>query len=101
MAIKKLIPYILVFLASFIITPIIVTGFIKKANEQAREYAENFKPKTSTLPDGTYQGKYKAFRLFTMSDVEFTVQNGVVETIEFKKMFHSPAVLTKKTSKPK
>ena len=90
MAIKKLIPYILVFLASFIITPIIVTGFIKKANEQAREYAENFKPKTSTLPDGTYQGKYKAFGLFTMSDVEFTVLNGVVETIEFKRMFHSP-----------
>jgi uncharacterized protein with FMN-binding domain len=90
MAIKKLIPYILVFLASFIITPIIVTGIIKKANEQAREYGENFKPTTSNLPDGTYQGKYKAFGLITMSDVEFTVQNGVIETIEFKKMFHSP-----------
>lgn len=90
MKFKKLIPYIIVFLISFFATPAIIMSFAKKANEQAKEYVEDFKPKTSHLPDGTYYGKYKAFGIITMAKVEFTVQNGAIETIEFKKMFHSP-----------
>ena len=90
MKFKKLIPYIIVFLISFFVTPVIVMSFAKKANENAKEYVEDFKPITSKLPDGTYEGKYKAFGIITMSKVEFTVKKGNIKNIKFKKMFHSP-----------
>jgi uncharacterized protein with FMN-binding domain len=90
MKLKKILPYIIVFFISFFATPAIIRSFAKKANQQAKEYVENFEPKTSQLPNGFYVGKFKAFRLITMSKVEFTVQNGEIKNIEFKKMFHSP-----------
>lgn len=90
MKLKKILPYILVFLLSFFATPAIIMSFAKKANQQAKEFVQDFKPKTAQLPDGTYHGKYKAFGIITMAKVEFIVQNGFIITIEFKKMFHSP-----------
>lgn len=90
MKLKKILPYIIVFLISFFATPAIIMSFAKKANQQAREFVQDFKPKTSQLSDGIYKGKFKAFRLITMSKVEFTVQDGTIKNIEFKRMFHSP-----------
>ena len=90
MKFKTLIPYILVFIASFLITPIIVTNIIKSANENARQYVENFNPETFKLPNGTYQGKFKAFKILTLSKVEFVIENGLVKSIDFIRMFHSP-----------
>lgn len=90
MKFKKLIPYIVVFLVSFFITPFAITGFVKKANKDAKEYIEHFNPVTSDLSNGTYQGKFKVFRIFTVSKVEFTIKNGLVNNIDFKKMLHSP-----------
>lgn len=90
MKFKKLIPYILVFLASFLLTPIAITSFVKKANEEAKLYVEKFNPSTLQLPNGKYQGKFKAFKIFTMSKVEFAIKNGKVQDIKFKRMFHTP-----------
>ena len=90
MKFKKLIPYILVFLASFIITPVAITVFVKKANGDAREYVEQFKPVTSNLPNGIYQGKFKAFKIITMSKVEFEIENGFIKNIDFIRMTHFP-----------
>lgn len=97
MKLKKILPYILVFLISFFATPAIIMSFAKKANQQAKEFVQDFKPRTAQLPDGTYEGKFKAFRLITMSKVEFTVQNGTIKSIEFKRMFHSPGSPYKET----
>jgi len=90
MKIKKIIPYILVFLFSFLITPILVTSFIKYLNKKANEFILNFRPNTKQLEDGKYQGKFKVFRFISMSEVEFEITNGRVKYIEFKKMYHSP-----------
>jgi uncharacterized protein with FMN-binding domain len=90
MKIKKLIPYIIIFLTSFLGTPILITQFVKIANENAQLYIQNFTPTTSSLPDGNYKGKYKAFKLFTMSKVEFKVQNGIIIDISIDKLFHTP-----------
>ena len=90
MKFKKLIPYILVFLASFLITPFAVTWFVKKANENANQYIEHFEPATSKLPNGIYKGKFKAFKIISLSEVEFVIENGLVKSIDFKRMTHFP-----------
>jgi len=95
MKFKSLLPYIIVFFISFFATPIIIINFAKIANEKASEYVENFKPVTSQLPNGIYEGKYKAFGLITMSKVEFTVKNGLIKQVEFKRLFHSPGSIYK------
>ena len=95
MKFKKLIPYILVFSASFSFTPIAITAFVKKANGDAREYVKQFKPATSNLPNGIYQGKFKAFNILTMAKVEFIIGNGVIKKITFNRLFHSPGAIYK------
>ncbi len=95
MKIKKVIPYLLVFLASFLITPYIITSFIKKAHNKAQEYSQNFSPNTAKLKDGTYNGCFRYF-IFTFSKVEFEVKDGKIKNIAFKKMFHSPGSPYKK-----
>ncbi|MFC2151138.1 FMN-binding protein [Bacteroidota bacterium] len=90
MKFKKLIPYIIVFFISFFLTPIIITSFIRAANKQATQYIENFYPVTSELSDGLYTGKFKVFQIITFSKVEFTIENGMVKSIDFLKMYHSP-----------
>ena len=90
MKFKNLIPYILVFLASFLITPIAITNFIKKANEDANQYIERFEPVTSRLPNGVYKGKFKAFKIITLSKVEFEIENGFIKNIDFIRMTHFP-----------
>jgi len=90
MKFKKLIPYILVFLASFLVTPVVVTWFIKKANEDANQYIERFEPVTSRLPNGVYKGKFKAFKIITMSKVEFEIENGLLKNIDFIRITHFP-----------
>ena len=95
MKFKNIIPYTLIFLASFIITPVTITTFVKKANGDAREYVEQFKPVTSNLPNGIYQGKFKAFNILTMSKVEFVIENSIVKNFEFKRLFHSPGSIYK------
>lgn len=95
MKFKNLIPYVLVFIASFLITPIAITSFVKKANENAKEYVHNFTPFTSNLVNGIYEGKYKAFGIITMSKVQFEIEDGLVKNINFIKMFHSPGSIYK------
>jgi uncharacterized protein with FMN-binding domain len=95
MKFKQLIPYILVFITSFLITPVAITSFVKKANENAKEYVRNFTPFTSDLPNGIYEGKYKAFGMITMSKVQFEIEDGLVKSINFIKMFHSPGSIYK------
>ncbi|MCK5171705.1 MAG: FMN-binding protein [Bacteroidales bacterium] len=90
MKFKVIIPYILVFIASFLITPIIITNIIKSANENARQYVESFNPASSNLSNGTYKGKFKAFKILTLSKVEFVIEDGLVKSIDFIRMFHSP-----------
>lgn len=90
MKIRQLLLYIFVFLASFILTPIVFTSIIKKANENAYKYIENFNPVTSELPDGTYVGKYKLFSVFTLSKIKFDIKNGKISQFELKRLFHSP-----------
>jgi uncharacterized protein with FMN-binding domain len=90
MKIKKLIPYVIIFLISFFGTPILITQFVKIANKNAQLYIQDFTPSTSSLPDGNYIGKYKAYKLFTMSKVEFTVQNGIIIDVSIDKLLHTP-----------
>ena len=90
MKFKIIIPYVLVFITSFLITPIAINSFVKKANEEAKLYVHKFNPSTSQLQNGTYHGKFKAFKFITMSKVEFAVKNGKVLHIKFKRMFHTP-----------
>lgn len=87
---KKYLPYILVFLASFALTPFAFQAVIKKANERAADYIEHFDPVTSELPNGKYLGKFKAFKLFTLSKIEFEIEDGIVTNIEIIRLFHSP-----------
>ncbi len=90
MKFKNLIPYILVFLASFLITPLAITSFVKKANNDANQYIEHFKPVTSILPNGIYKGKFKAFKIISLSKVEFEIENGFLKNIDFTRMTHFP-----------
>ncbi|MCD4833541.1 MAG: FMN-binding protein [Bacteroidales bacterium] len=90
MKFKNLISYILVFLASFLITPLAITSFVKKANDDANQYIERFEPVTSRLPDGIYKGKFKAFKIITMSKVEFEIENGFIKNINFIRMTRFP-----------
>ncbi|MDK2978832.1 MAG: hypothetical protein PWP52_1546 [Bacteroidales bacterium] len=93
---KKILPYILVFSLAFFATPVIGNLVIKKANDQANTLAKNFYLNTSNLADGFYQGKFKIFKLITLSHVEFTIKNHTVENLEFKRMFYMPGYLSKK-----
>ncbi|MBI9054121.1 MAG: FMN-binding protein [Bacteroidales bacterium] len=95
MKFKNVIPYILIFSASFILTPILFTSLIKKANDNSKEYLSNFNPVTSNLVDGVYKGKYKAFRIITLSKVEFEIENGQVKTFNLLKLFRSPGSIYK------
>lgn len=95
MKIRKLLPYLIVFLIAFIATPLIGNLAIKKANEEARQLTQNFHPNTTHLADGFYQGKFKVFNLITLSHVEFTIKNKKIEKLRFKKMFHTPGYLSK------
>ena len=90
MKFKKAIPYIIVFLASFLLTPVAFNGVIKKANKNAKEYIEQFDPVTSELPNGIYLGKFKVLKIFTLSKIEFEIENGIVKNVSLKKLFHSP-----------
>jgi len=96
MKIKKLLPYLIVFLIAFIATPITGNLVIKKANEEAKQLTQNFHPNITYLSDGFYQGKFKAFNLITLSHVEFTIKNNKIEKLRFKKMVHTPGYLSKK-----
>jgi len=90
MKFKNIIPYILVFLASFILTPLVITSLIKKANNDSKEFLANFSPLTQDLQDGLYKGKYKAFKIITLSKVEFVIKDGMVEKFTLNKLFRSP-----------
>ena len=72
------------------VTPVIITWFVKKANEDANQYIEHFEPATSKLPNGVYKGKFKAFKIITLSKVEFEIENGFIKNIDFKRMTHFP-----------
>jgi len=96
MKIQKLLPYLIVFLIAFIATPLIGKLVIKKANEEAKQFTQNFHPNTTQLSDGFYQGKFKVFNLITLSHVEFTIKNNKIKKLRFKKMFHTPGYLSKK-----
>lgn len=95
MKIKKLIPYILVFLIAFFAAPLIGKWFIQKANDEAEKYIEDFHPNTYGLQDGSYQGKFKIFNLITLSHVEFSIKENKIKKMRFKKMFHTPGYLSK------
>ncbi len=90
MLIKKYIRYLIIFIASFILAPIAFKGLIKKANENAQMYTQHFNPVTSKLSDGIYVGKFKMLKIFTLSNIEFEIKNGVVKQLTIKKLFHSP-----------
>lgn len=75
---------------SFLVAPVAFKGVIKKANEHAKEYIQHFNPVTSDLPDGLYMGKFKLLKIFTLSNIEFKINNGFVEDVVIKKLFHSP-----------
>ena len=90
MKLKKLLPYILIFLASFFLTPVLFNKIIKRANKNASEFVQNFYPQTNHLPNGIYSGKYKIIGLFTLAKIEFEINNGNVIDINLKKLFHSP-----------
>ncbi|MDY6800504.1 MAG: FMN-binding protein [Bacteroidota bacterium] len=93
---KKILPYILVFFLAFFATPVIGNWIIKKAYEEAKNLTGNFHPNTAQLPDGYYQGKFKALKLITLSHVEFTIKNKKIESLKFKRMFYMPGYLSKK-----
>lgn len=95
MKFRKILPYVFVFISSFIITPFAITSFVKYAHIKAQEYTEDFNPATSKLKDGIYKGHFRFF-LITFSKVEFEIETGKVKSIDFKKMFHSPGSLYKK-----
>lgn len=95
MKFKKLIPYIAIFLIAFFATPLIGNWFIKHANQQAEKYIKNFRAASSSLSEGNYQGKFKVFNFITLSHVQFSIQNGKVENLAFKKMFRTPGYLSK------
>jgi len=90
MKFKNIIPYILVFFASFILTPLVFTSLIKKANKDSKVFLADFSPITQDLQDGKYKGKYKAFKFFTLSKVEFVIEDGKVEKFTLNKLFRSP-----------
>lgn len=92
MKFKKLIPYIFVFLTSFFISLFAINSFIKKANNFAEQYVDQFQPSTSQLPNGIYQGKFNVYKFFTFSKVEFEIKNGSVIKINFNTMYHSPGI---------
>ena len=91
MKIKHLLPYILVFLASCILTPIVFTSIIKNANKNAQEYIDHFNPLTHKLPNGKYLGKYKTLKILTLAKIEFEIKNGQVTHVQLKRLFHSPS----------
>jgi len=95
MKIKKILLYVIIFSISCFGTPILITQFVKIANQNASDYIQNFRPKTSSLPDGIYAGKYKAYKLFTMSKVKFKIKNGIILDISINKLFHTPGSVYK------
>ena len=97
MKIKKIIPYLLILIALLILTPFVINSFIKSANKKANEYVQNFKPVTANLSDGKYHGKFKAFGIITISEVEFQIENKIVKNIKFKRMLHTPGSPYKET----
>jgi len=69
---------------------LVFTSVIKKANNDSKVFLADFIPITQDLPDGIYKGKYKAFKFFTLSKVEFVIEAGMVENFTLDKLFRSP-----------
>ncbi|MEE4196360.1 MAG: FMN-binding protein [Bacteroidales bacterium] len=96
MKLKKLLPYFVVFLVAFLATPLAGNWIIREASEQAKALTQDFHPDPSRLPDGFYEGRFKAFNLITFSRVTFHLKGGKIRSLEFKKMYHTPGYLSKK-----
>lgn len=91
---KKIIPYVLVFVISFLIAIFAIKQGAKHANKKAQEFISNYTVNTNELSDGLYKGKFK-YLLFTMAEIEFTIKNGLATDIQLRKLFQTPGSLYK------